>query len=368
MKQGQSLAELATQIKRESGEKQDFLASTEKLEYQPSNGEGSRYGLLHFNVGGEARHVQPTRHCITQIGTHTGIPSKYVDRMADGNQELLAHNINHWFKKEPSTRLLRTHLNGAHVGRAFLSERYRPLDNEDLAETVIPELLKAGCEIISSQITERRLYIQAATPRLELDLNKLKADTGNDLSKVDAVQSGIVISNSEVGAGSVLIEPMIYRLRCFNGMILPTAMRRNHVGRKSVHAELEEATAYFTDATRELDDRAFWSKVVDVVRGTFNPESFRNWSEKFARTSSVKLEAGAVDTVELTAKRFNLNDGEKKSVLDHLIEGGDLSLFGLVNAVTRTAEDAESYDRAIEFERMGGDIIELPQTEWQKIS
>jgi hypothetical protein len=29
--------------------------------------------------------------------------------------------------------------------------------------------------------------------------------------------------------------------------------------------------------------------------------------------------------------------------------------------------DIEDYDRAIEFERLGGDIIELPATEWAKI-
>jgi len=33
-------------------------------------------------------------------------------------------------------------------------------------------------------------------------------------------------------------------------------------------------------------------------------------------------------------------------LLRHLIEGGDLSQYGLINAVTRTAEDAKFYDRA----------------------
>jgi len=34
------------------------------------------------------------------------------------------------------------------------------------------------------------------------------------------------------------------------------------------------------------------------------------------------------------------------SVLRDLIEGGNLSQYGLINALTRTAEDAKSYDRA----------------------
>jgi hypothetical protein len=36
-------------------------------------------------------------------------------------------------------------------------------------------------------------------------------------------------------------------------------------------------------------------------------------------------------------------------VLKHLILGGSLTTWGLANAVTRAAQDAESYDRATEL-------------------
>lgn len=41
--------------------------------------------------------------------------------------------------------------------------------------------------------------------------------------------------------------------------------------------------------------------------------------------------------VGATARRLGLTDGEKDSVLRHLVRGGDLSAWGLANAVTRTA-------------------------------
>jgi hypothetical protein len=72
--------------------------------------------------------------------------------------------------------------------------------------------------------------------------------------------------------------------------------------------------------------------------------------------------------VEVTATRFGLNETERKSVLDHLIRGGDLSQYGLHNAITRTAEDLDDYDRASDFERFGGQIIELPANEWRQIA
>jgi hypothetical protein len=55
-------------------------------------------------------------------------------------------------------------------------------------------------------------------------------------------------------------------------------------------------------------------------------------------------------------------------VLTHLIEGGDLSQYGLMNAVTRTAEDAQSYDRASELEAAGAVVLDLHPTEWRELA
>ena len=90
--------------------------------------------------------------------------------------------------------------------------------------------------------------------------------------------------------------------------------------------------------------------------------------DKLAETSEQKIEGDPVKVIEVTAKKFGLNEGEKQSVLRHLIEGADLTRYGLFNAVTRAAEDLEDYDRATEFEALGGKIIELPKQDWKTIS
>ena len=63
-----------------------------------------------------------------------------------------------------------------------------------------------------------------------------------------------------------------------------------------------------------------------------------------------------------------LTQDEQSSVLRHLIEGGDLSQYGLINAVTRTAEDAKSYDRATELEMAGATVLDLKPTEWRDLA
>ena len=74
------------------------------------------------------------------------------------------------------------------------------------------------------------------------------------------------------------------------------------------------------------------------------------------------------DVVELTGKTFGINQDEQDSILKYLIEGGDLSKYGLSNAVTRASQDIESYDRATEFENLGWTIATMPQEQWKALN
>lgn len=73
--------------------------------------------------------------------------------MREERPDLLAYNANTWFKQENSQRMLRT-LDGS--ARAYLSNRYRRIDNIDIAGVTLPIL--GGLPDIrfeSCQITER---------------------------------------------------------------------------------------------------------------------------------------------------------------------------------------------------------------------
>lgn len=59
---------------------------------------------------------------------------------------------------------------------------------------------------------------------------------------------------------------------------------------------------------------------------------------------------------------------EQDGVLKYLIEGGDLSLYGLSNAVTRFSQDVESYDRATALEGIGWDIATMEPRKWADVN
>ena len=72
--------------------------------------------------------------------------------------------------------------------------------------------------------------------------------------------------------------------------------------------------------------------------------------------------------IQLTGKEFGITEDERGGVLQHLIEGKDLSLYGLSNAVTRYAQDVESYDRSTELEGVGYKILTMHPRIWKHIN
>lgn len=348
-----TLGELSQRLLADARSHRDFIADTRKIDVDVADGAP----IVRFATTDSTIAVAPTQHALRQIGAHVDIPAKYLDRMVADAPALLAANVNHWFHANPTPRMLRTKVDGGATLRAFLSNRYRPLDNHDLAEAVIPQLLAPGWEIKSAQITDSRFYIQAVSTKLAASIAHAQR-TG---SKDDVVHPGIVISNSEVGAGALSVEPMVFRLVCLNGMIAGTSIRRNHVGRTSGGGP-EDPYEFYSDETRRLDDAALWAKVRDTVDAAVTDAIFRRLVSKLSAASGDGLGDDPVAVVEVTAQRFGLDEREQSSVLRHLAAGGDFSRFGLLNAVTRTAEDARTYDRAIELERVGGEILGLPRS------
>ena len=147
------------------------------------------------------------------MGTYLNIPWKYYERMCQENIGLLAQNVNTWLQKGPEQRMIRT-IDGR--ARAFLSNRYRRIDNIDIAQITLP-IIEAMPDAIfeSCNLSDDYMYIKVVNPRLT-----------DEVVPGDIVQSGVVISNSETGQGAVCIQPLIYRLVCSNGMTVNEARAR----------------------------------------------------------------------------------------------------------------------------------------------
>jgi Domain of unknown function (DUF932) len=343
MMKGLTLSQLAAKIEGNRALKQDFITSTDALsmavmeDHKPVlavPGQGT-FPLL------------PLAH--DQIGGRLGIPSKYYDRMLKEEPRLLVSNVNTWFSKTPEKRMVRTL--GGDV-RAFLSNRYQRVENEEIANVALPILADIpDVKIVSSEITERRMYIQAVAPRVQ-----------GEVKRGDVIQAGVVISNSEVGCGSVSVAAMDWRLICLNGAIAADKFRAYHVGRR-----IEDNAELWASDTLKADDRAVLLKVRDMVKAAVDATRFQARLEKMADLTTVQVTGDPAKAVEVLANKIGVTEMERGGILRSLIEGGDLSAWGLLNAVTAQAHTAHTYDRAVEFEAAGGQLIELPRNQWKEV-
>jgi len=357
MKTGKTLAELAQEVMRQTEMKKDYIADTRALAmvHVPEVVESGRSAQVMLDgINGQPFPINDTAH--GQLAQRLAIPKAYYDRMKSEAPALLTNNVNHWFQTQPDKRMVRT-LDGR--VRAFLSDRYRTLDNFDLLQAALPVLADMKVEFMSCEVTDRHMYLKIIFPDMVADV------PGSALKAGDTVRGGLCLSNSEIGFSSLRAEPFIDRLVCTNGLISTFAMRKYHVGRG--YEGESNVQEILRDETKEALDKGFWMKVQDVIRTAVTRDLFEKQVARFAEATQVKIEADPIQVVENVRKVFALSEGQAGGVLQHLLREGDLSKWGLVNAVTRTAEDQGDYEDATGLERLGGKIVELGQRDWASL-
>ena len=361
---------MAKELEHQKKSMRDIVASTKDIVATQGTLDGNQRRPLELAINGKG--VWPlTEHGHNQLAMKCGIPERYYWAMLDaGMTELTANNVNAWLSKQADKRLLRiADVDGSGIPkvRALLSDRYRPLDNFDLAMLTMERAKEHGAWPQECHLSETRMYIKLVVPSqlqyLTTPENRLRLsdftnpDTrfnmgASDLGR-DPHVPGLIVSNSEVGDGAFRVEPFVYRLVCSNGLIGTDTLYKIHLGSKMEIGEL------FKDDTRQLLDKALWSQVRDIIDGTFKGEIMMAYLAKI-HASKLQVIEEPKEVVDVAAKNLSLSDEKKLSLLQYFSAEGN-TLFGLTNGITRLAQDFENYEDKIRLERFGGQILEKPE-------
>ncbi len=343
--------EFTTELARRREAKKDYLADTSLMEVDYT----ADPKMPVINIGGGiGDSFLLSAHAQRQISTRLHVPWRYYQRMQRDHPDLLETSVNGLLHREPETRMLRT-LDG--TARAFLSPRFRRLDDDQLADVVAPlfDDLDVDLETSSFALTDTLMFMKVVSRRLE-----------REVRKGDAVKSGLVISNSEVGFGKLRVMPLIYRLVCTNGLVVGKAigrMERKHLGPEKRIAALAGELPF---ASERADDEV-WSEVFDLTQKASSAEVFDGLVGQLSGATSRSFDADPATVVDRTGKKLSLSDGECEGITAHLLHSGDESLYGVVNAVTRYAQDVTSYQRSTELEEMAGELLEMPESTWERL-
>lgn len=389
MKTGLDFASLTQELDRQQRAKRDFLTPASVLQFAPttqtsihnsmtqrSEPSPNQYKLAFPYTGSENEELKITNDLVhTQIASHAKIDKRFYDYLRKNDPEALAWNVNRrWTRERNSQRMVRV-LDGKI--RAFLSDRYRRLENADLVAAVTPIIEQHGAVVHSCAVTDTKLYLKAVMDDVEAVIPP-KGMEGVSLAEARArnvrghhlyarINPAIIIGNSEVGAGSLFVQFGIHTVECtnlasWNGNLF----QKSHLGR--MQKATDTAEEFLSTETQMLEDAALFARVRDVATAALDGRIFEKHVAQLrhARGLEVPREVSR-EVIEITGDRVGLTVAEREDVYGHFLESGDNTAYGIHSAVTRASQDVQSYDRATELETAGGDVIELAQGDWTAI-
>ena len=338
MKKGHDVKEMLNNINEDTKNKRDYLVDMKSIKVETNNFVYPSISSDHLSQGSFVL----TDHSLNQLCGKLEIGTQYLRKCLPVSQQLVTHNLNFWINNSKEKELmLRTYvdINDDIVARALCSNRYKRIDNDVVANHSLNKLMDLGLDIKYSHYDRDTLNITAVNPKLE-----------GEVTKGDVVQSGVTITNSEIGSGSLMIQPFIYRLVCTNGMVAPRYLNRfysRHVGKIVIDASNDDQYITIIDKMQ---------KQIDLV----NSEDV--WRESFqGLLNSRKQKINSHQIVQL-AKRHGVTESERADIFARLNKYvGDTfttSKYELANAVTNMGNDEHRSDsRARFFQELGGLIV-----------
>ena len=365
MNNGMTLQEMLTEVVRHNETKKDFVANTKEhmaMVAMPDAGYDNDLAIvLQRPESSELERFGITDNFHQQLASRLKIPSKYYMRLLQDHRDLLLKNVNDLFNREPAIRMTRT-LDGK--ARAFLSQQFRRVDNEQILESTLPVIRNDfDTEILSTYVDENRMKFKCL-----FNGDDHAIDLGDSGSRSDIVHTGFEMGNSEVGKGTFYIRGFLYRDRCLNGCVFgvddSVNFRQVHVGSK---LGVDEGML-LSNETMRLEDELIVSAAKDVLTAISTPE----YAQKVGATlRALKNRAPVKDAhaaVEAITNELKLSDNQSKGVLESFIRDQDYSQWGMVNAVTAQANVESDYVVASHIEELGNNIINLPANRWSQIA
>lgn len=310
---------------------------------------------------------QPTAICDGGLADRLGIPPGYLTGLRHKHIDLYDRNINGWLThpsnqdKHYLVRCFRSDDGGIGVGRAFLSNSYKPIENLDVLMTVLEGIGTVGVdvEIAGCDLTDRRMYVKIVSPQvtalaptlLRAYRSPFSGDRGADNPVVFA---GLQVTNSEVGHGAFQIAPTITIQVCKNGMtVTREAVRAQHLGGK-----LEPGTIVWSDETQAKNLELIKAKTADAVRAFLSEKWLQRQIDRIEQTSNIEVKQPE-ETVKVVAEKLRYTEAQQNDILRMFIKGGDTTAGGVMQAVTASAQNQTDADVAADMEGDALRVLEL---------
>lgn len=322
-------------------------------------GNSTRYSATSFT---------PTEIFKRQIGEKLGIPAKYFEKMETEAPDLLTTNINRWLSSDDASNyLVRTFISpGASIARAFLSDRYRPIDNIDVLFNVLESVAKSGAEVEvkDCKLSETSMYVKVIAPGISCDVKDFDGtlpDLGRGHRRPTPdegawITTGFIFRNSELGCGKFAISPLAFKLACTNFLI----QKEQEIEQVHLGGKLVEGLIQWSEATRNKSLELLMAQTRDAIGTFLSPAFLGKVAAKVAKAEGIVLK-NPTATIENVTKAFRLTEDQQANILDYFIKEKRNTLGAVSDAVTFYAHEQDDADLQVQLERIGDEILEMAE-------
>lgn len=300
----------------------------------------------HGMIGGEL-----TPHALSQLAQDLKIPAQFVRTLLIEDPHYLPSVMSHRALHSKSTKMLRTE-----QGRlmAAVSPSFsRDYDNHIFLQAVIPALSESGMKIASANLSDTHMHLKFSNPNMR-----------GFVTAGDEIQAGIHAKNSPVGLSRALIAEMIEVLICTNGMTRKksvAAYGRIHRGQKQKLGALDPICVTDAHIMKIIQD------INSATKAIASEETFQATLGALTAAHNVKItvpDRNLLVFIENIGRIVGFTKEDALPIHEHLLDRGEMTQYGLMNAVTRYSQDISDYDYATELENVGGKVIELTPYQW----
>ena len=363
------LSELAQVLKSQSEVKYDVVAHSNDLRFTDGNLviTGGDQALSIDGVTTIDTTLRPTAVFDEGIADKLNIPIKYLRKMRDDNQPgLLDHNVNTWLDANQTNWFVRGFKEAGSdepgIGRAFLSDQYRVIDNYDALLAVLDGIRQTGTEIdvVGCDLSERRMSVKIAAPGISAlapillgqyrsPFDDATPERAEALARhgwlrddeAPVVFAGFEASNSETGGGAWVLKPRLIIKRCRNGLTVKLdQIRHVHLGSK-----MDQGIVRWSDETQKKNVELITAQTADAVKTFLDVDYIKAKLAEVEKVADHKV-AKPVEVISKVSSALKFTKEEADGILDCFIKSGDTTAGGVMQAITAQAQLVVDPDRA----------------------
>ena len=295
----------------------------------------------------DGRSFTPTDHCLEQFSIRTKVPSSSVMRelrKIDGYDEqdadLMARLGNNALRRiDPDKEFrIRTYTDG--TARAFVTDKYAPIDNRWYLET-LREFLPEG-RFSHWRGDEDTIYGNILLPDSIMDYGQ---DDDTDYGGM------VSVGNCEIGKRRITQTPSLFRAICMNGCIWGqtkgkdiSKVHRGKIDLDSLKVLIAENIEY---------------------QLSILPDGIRKFLD--TRTQSLN-DASVKGVIAAVANDYKLTKKQATETLEQYLahETHEQNMFGVINAITRAGQVFDN-DSWVRLDEVGGMLMDTSASRWTNI-